>query len=181
MPKAKKLAFRILEEADVPVDTLVDDPLNANVHTEENLAAIQASIETFGQVERLVVRKKDKMVFAGNGRTAVLRRMGTKRARVQYVDGPDELCRAYAIASNQTTRMSRFDDEILLTTLQDIQAHDTSGLLAATGFTLEDLGDLEAQLNDEHDQQAAALPNSEASMTVKCPKCAHSFRVGGKK
>lgn len=169
-PKTK---FRILQEADVPVDKLSPDPENANLHDEENLAAITASIKQFGQVERLVVRKSTRRVYAGNGRLDVLMRLGIPLARVQYVEGTDAECRAYAIAANQTARMSRFDLDVLVPQLESLQEE---GLLEAAAYQAEDL---EALLEDlKPSKPASKEPGGKASLTVECPQCHLQFKVG---
>ena len=41
----------------VPLDSLHTDPANARAHGDENMAAIAASLQRFGQAEPLVVQK----------------------------------------------------------------------------------------------------------------------------
>ncbi|MCA1819657.1 MAG: hypothetical protein ABR562_05545 [Thermoplasmatota archaeon] len=175
----KPQGFRILEEAEVGVGRLVDDPQNANLHPAENLDAIEASLKRFGQPERLIVRKSDRVVFSGNGRLLVLRRLGWKKARVQYVEGPDPECRAYAVSANQTTRMSKWDQEALLVNLKEIQGADSTGLIDATGFTLEDITDMQAHVEDVH-KEKAGLPRGKGGSTATCPQCGQTFQLGEK-
>lgn len=170
--------FQVLDEATVPVGELVDDPSNVNVHDEDNLAAIQASFQAFGQVERIVVRKSTNTVYAGNGRLEVARRMNLETLRVQYVEGTETQCRAYAISSNRTTRMSRFDDRKLLDALQDIQAEDTTPLLAASGFDLQNLQDLTAELQDKAAAKGKGLKRGSGGSLAVCPDCGKEFRLG---
>lgn len=178
-PKKPATKFQILEEATVPLPELTDDPDNLNLHDEENLAAITASLEAFGQPERLIVRKKTGVVYAGNGRLECMRRLGWDDARIQYVEGTADQCRAYAIASNRTPRMSRFDEPRLLDALKEIRDADLSGLLAATGFNADDVADMERHLEEDTQRLKATMPRGEGGTLAKCPNCKTTFRVGG--
>ncbi len=177
-----KTTFKILEEADVPVPELVEDPRNANRHNAENLAAIEASLKAFGQPERLVTRKSDRVVFSGNGRLTCMRKLGWKTARIQFVQGTDQQCRAYALAANQTTRLSKFDPTELFNQLEEIHQADLTGLFDATGFSLEDLEDMR-HLHDEEMNKIASkgMPAGEGGNLAVCPKCHNEFRIGGTK
>lgn len=174
---AKRAKFRILAEAEVPLDKLHEDPENANLHDEENLAALAASLKRFKQPERLIVRKSDGLVWAGNGRLEALRRLGWKTARVQYIEGSNAECRAYAIAANQTPRMSRFDFDVLVPQLEDLQEH---GGLEGTGYDKEGLDALLEELEPPTKENPGGTDGSSAKLTVTCPKCSHEFKVGGK-
>lgn len=169
--------MKILEETNASLKTLKPDPRNANSHGEENLAAIEASLKRFGQIERLVVRKKDRIVFAGNGRLEVLRRLKHKTVRVQYVDGTDAECRAYAVASNNTTRLSKWDDAALLENLKEIREEDLSGLIDSTGFTLDDITDLETSLQAKGGK-VDKLPRGKGGSMATCPNCNTTFKLG---
>ena len=56
---------RDLKVTKVPVGQLVSDPANARKHSKRNLDAIAASLEKFGQVRPILVRRGK--VIAGNG------------------------------------------------------------------------------------------------------------------
>lgn len=173
------MAFEILHEAGVALGKLQPDPHNVNVHDERNLEAITESLKRFGQPERLIVRKSDGITFSGNGRLEAMNRLGWPKARVQYVEGTDDECRAYAVAANRTARLSRFDDEELAELLGELKASDP-GLAMAAGFNEAELAKLTASLQDEPE---ATMPDLEASVStpaVSCPSCGHTFRVGGK-
>lgn len=160
----------------VPIKDLKDDPGNVNTHDSANLDAIQASMVQFGQVEPLVVRKTDMVVFAGNGRLTVLRRMNVRTARVQFIDGTDESCRAYAIAANRTTRLSKFDDVKLGEQLVDLREVDVDLMLAA-GFTAKDLDLLlkDTGLDGGNGIGEPKRVPVKIQVTQTCPECKHSW------
>lgn len=55
-----------LESLLVPIAGLVADPKNSRRHPARNLAAIQTSIEQFGQTKPIVLAADGRMVLAGN-------------------------------------------------------------------------------------------------------------------
>ncbi len=60
----------------VPLDSLTLDPANARTHPENNLEAIVASLQRFGQAEPLVVQAGTRRVIGGNGRLVAMRKLG---------------------------------------------------------------------------------------------------------
>lgn len=178
--KPASQAFQLLDEAEVPVEQLVDDPENANYHDEDNLAQVATSLETFGQPIRLIVRKSDSVVFDGNGRLEAMRRLGWGQARVQYVEGSDMMCRAFAIAAQDTARTSRFDQDMLAGQLARLAKE---GLLQATTYTQDRLDDLLASLEkpDPPKDGGDNIPQGAGGALATCPKCKTEFRIGGDK
>lgn len=176
--EARSGSLEVLDEETVDLGTLLDDPNNVNVHDERNLEAITASIKRFGQVKRLVARKSDRVVFAGNGVTEVLRRLGRPKAHIQWVEGTDDECRAFAVADNRTNRLSRFDDARLAELLQDLHGNDP-GLRSAAGYNDEELARL------LRDQEKAPPKDGERKgamgLQATCPKCGHTFPLGSEK
>lgn len=173
------MPFEILDEKNVALADLVEDPKNVNIHPERNLEAIAASLRRWGQPERLIVRKSDGIVFSGNGRLEAMRRLNLPKARVQYVEGSDDECRGYAVAANRTARLSEFNEEELGELLQELKAKDPT-LLAAAGFNDAELAAIVAETED--DGKEAPEPDldvSKSSPAVVCPQCHHTFRVGG--
>jgi hypothetical protein len=107
------------------------DPKNARKHDTLNLAAIQASLEKFGQQKPIVVNKAGH-ILAGNGTFQAAKNLGWTELSVTIV--PDEwdakTQAAYAIADNRTAELATWDNPVLLEALSDLPAD----LLAATGF-----------------------------------------------
>jgi DNA modification methylase len=112
-----------------PVRDLHEDPKNARLHGEENLAAIVASLRAHGQRKPIVV--KDGVVVAGNGTLRAARSLRWEVIACVEYEGPDALARAYAIADNRAAEQATWDPELLATALRDA---DGAGLLEATAF-----------------------------------------------
>lgn len=123
-----------LEKLAVPIAQLRNDPRNARDHDERSLQSILKSLREFGQ-QKPVVALSDGTVIAGNGTLEAARRLGwTRIAAVRFAD--EAKARAYAIADNRTSDLSRFDGGLLAEALSEII--DGVGL-DAVGFTQVEL------------------------------------------
>lgn len=127
----------------VPIGDIHEDPDNANEHGKESIAAIEASLKQFGQIEPLVVRKGTGIVIGGNGRLKAMTKLGYENVVVVEFDGTDAEARALAIALNRTGEFSQWNRERLFEQLSEIK---TSGL-KTPGFTEESLAELAASMN----------------------------------
>lgn len=125
----------------VEVQSLKEDPANVRRHDDRNLAAIQSSIRTFGQVEPLVVQKDSLRVIGGNGRLRVLQRLGVTHVDVVEVDVDDAKAAQLSIALNRTGELAAWDEHRLKQTLEELasQGVDVEGLLH---FTQQDMDNL---------------------------------------
>lgn len=103
----------------LPLDQLREDPLNARVHPERNLAAIEASLRRFGQQKPIVVAK-DGTVVAGNGTLAAARRLGWDSLLCVRTDLPPDEARAFAIADNRTAELAEWDMEVLASSAEEV-------------------------------------------------------------
>lgn len=116
----------------VPVKNLRPDPKNANSHNPQNLAAIKESLEQFGQL-KAIVATADGVVRAGNGTLAAALDMGATEIAVVFI--PKELeARAdeFALADNQSGRLSAWDDKKLKAAIEKIRGR--GGDVLSLGF-----------------------------------------------
>lgn len=129
-----------------PLDELKADPANARRHTEDNLRAIAASLEEFGQQRPAVVRA-DGTVLAGNGMVEAARRLGWHALAVIVApaEWSDDQARAFALADNRTAELAGWDEAALLASLD---ALDGTALLEASGFDATALDDLRAKFEE---------------------------------
>lgn len=114
------------------LDDLHLDPGNARSHPEPNMAAIRASLATFGQVEPLVVHKGTNKVIGGNGRLAAMRELGLAECDVVEFDGSPTQAVALGIALNRSASLAEWNDTALADTLRALQSEDFD--LAAVGY-----------------------------------------------
>lgn len=154
-----------------PLTELIPDPNNARVHGKKNLAAIRASLETYGQVEPLVVQKSTGVVIGGNGRFEAMIELGWSEADIVEVDVDDTRAKALGLALNRTGDLAGWDQQTLDRVLADIAesapTEDIDSLIAACGFTTREL---EKILVSEHERE---VPSPE----VTPPPEVHSLAV----
>jgi len=130
----------------VRLDAIHQDPANARSHPDENLEAIEASLRRFGQAEPLVVQKTTGRVIGGNGRLAVMRKLGWTECDVVELAVDDLTATALGIALNRTAESATWNQDALATLLKELQVQ---GGLDGTGFDEEDLDKLLAELGQE--------------------------------
>lgn len=130
----------------VPLDSIYEDPANARVHGERNLAAIVASLQRFGQAEPLVVNARTGRLVAGHGRLQAMRKLGWREADIVEVDMAEIDATALGIALNRSGELAEWDDSALGRLLEQLRAEDA---LEGVGFELDEVDALLAQLQAE--------------------------------
>ncbi len=114
-------------------------PASANIrmHDERNIKAIAASLKRFGQQKPIIINPAGE-ILAGNAMYLAARRLGWKSITtvVTGLTGPD--AKAFAVADNRTAELAKWNDEALISLLQELRAED-AGLFAATGFDDDDV------------------------------------------
>jgi hypothetical protein len=146
----------------VKCDTLKFDPANARQHSERNLETIQKSLTEFGQRKPIVVWKDT--VIAGNGTLRAALALGWTDIEITRVpdDWSKDQITAYAVADNRTSDLASWDEEVLLDILADLDGYD---LLAASGFTDEEIDDLRA-IVEEAEPDVTHPTNVTDSLTI---------------
>ena len=131
----------------VPIGSLTPDPETARKHSQANLDAIAGSLRQFGQRRPLVVW--GDIIIAGNGTVEAAKSLGWEDIDVTRVpsDWSHDQARAYALADNRTAELANWDGPEVFAALQSLDDE----LLAATGFTPEDMEDLQRVWGDAPD------------------------------
>lgn len=115
----------------VPSDTLKIDPANPRRISEEELEALTRSIDEFGLVDPLIVRRENRMVVGGHQRLLAARRLGLHTVPVVFLDLDKDRARLLNLALNKIG--GEFDTELLGRLLADLA--DASDLdLTLSGF-----------------------------------------------
>jgi DNA modification methylase len=114
-PKPAELAHIApdLRPLAVPIGELVSDPRNARAHGEDNLGAIRASLEKFGQRKPVVVNRRNRQVEAGNGLVEAAGLLGWSHVAVVWVDDDPAAQRGFSLADNRTAELAEWDDACL--------------------------------------------------------------------
>jgi ParB-like chromosome segregation protein Spo0J len=144
-----------MEIESVAIAGLVLDPQNARKHSDANLRAIGASLREFGQRKPIVVTESN-IVIAGNGTVQAALTLGWESINVVRVpaDWSQDRIRAFAVADNRIAELSEWNVAELFDDLSALGVE----LLEATGFTLEDIDDYGALL----EEQTAPVSSSSA-------------------
>lgn len=104
----------------VPIDSVLQDPENARLHSKEQLKYIAASLERFSQQKPIVVGK-DNIIIAGNGtHLAAKEILNWKDILIIRSELNSEEARAYGIADNQISTHSEWDVEALSKHIKDM-------------------------------------------------------------
>ena len=158
----------------IAIADLSQDPANARVHPERNLAAITASLRRFGQQTPIVIDKSN-VVRKGNGTLQAAMAMGWDSIDCIRTELTSSDAIAYAIADNRSSELAEWDDDILAAQLQGLLTDDEA-LLEAAGF---DEGELEKLLGDELDNEPGDntedIDPDSFKMDCTCPKCGFEF------
>lgn len=113
----------------VPIDSLIPDPVNARTHPEKNVKAITASLEAYGQVKPIVVRRETNIIVAGNGTHMVAKALGWTEIAAVFIEMNEIEAIGYGLADNKTAELAQWDFEAvaILDKLLLEAGHETIG------------------------------------------------------
>jgi hypothetical protein len=109
----------------VPIDSIFEDPANANTHGARSIRAIMGSLNRYGQRTPLVVNTGGNIVAKGNGTLEAARRLGWEQIAVVFVEDDPLTHTGYSIADNRTSEFSQWDETALMKLLDQIEAEDS--------------------------------------------------------
>jgi len=148
-----------------PLEDVILDPNNANVHDRRSIDAIKASIAKFGQVEPLILRKSTGILIAGEGRWVAMQELGFAHVEVRPLDVDATTAAMLSLTLNRTAELSHFDFENVAAQLKGFKAdgHDL-GVLGWADFELQPL--LEAKWEPRNPSSGGdANPNGDEDST----------------
>lgn len=108
--------------------------------------AVARSYEKFGQ-RKAIVAKRDGTVIDGNHQLLAAKKLGWTEIAVVFTDDDDLTAKAYALAANRTSDLGTYDNAVLQNLL--VEVSKKAELLLATGFSRDDLADLDALVEEE--------------------------------
>jgi len=157
----------------VKILSLRPDPQNARKHDERNIAAIAKSLAQFGQRRNLVITH-DGVVIAGNGTLEAAKQLGWTELAVDRTpkEWDEATARAYALADNQTSALSEWDDAVLNGALVE---------LAEDGWDITALGFdpiVEPVVPDF--KPTDDVSRLDQKVPKRCPECAFEWHIGAK-
>jgi DNA modification methylase len=154
----------------VPVSRLRPWPQNPRLMPEAEMHKLVRSIETFGLIEPLVVRRSDHLVIGGHQRLDAAKALGMKKVPVVYVELSDAEARALNLALNRIQGewdLPKLGE--LLDELRELPDFDVT----LSGFDGPEIDDLLAEL--EHQQP---LPDFEESFDAEQAMAEAEKRAG---
>ncbi len=102
----------------LPVGDLKPDPFNPRRISDEELEALTRSIQQFGLVDPIIVRRTDLTVIGGHQRLVAARRLGYDAVPLVLVDLSQEQARLLNLALNKIA--GTWDQELLARLLKDL-------------------------------------------------------------
>lgn len=160
----------------LPIDSLNEDPRNANAHNERSQATLSESFKRFGQRKPIVVRRTGMIVEAGNGTLAALRAAGWTHIACVLCDDDEQTATAYALIDNQAARLSRWDPDALRDRLDELtsQQYDVQALgwkadeivTILAGKAEQLVASLESASADEKESRVEGVPVQQDASTA---------------
>jgi len=157
----------------IPLNELNLDPANALQHDEEDLPQTRASLREFGQREPIIVNRNTMTIENGNGRWLCAKDLGWSHIAAVLVDDDNITAVRYAIATNATGRLAKWDWGVLLRLhdglpedKQSIPGLTADLLLEAREMLLSDDDDAEGDETDA--DRAASL--AKLGITIEDPR-----------
>jgi hypothetical protein len=144
--QVKKLACMNLVEM-WPIDRLKPNPLNARIHSDEQVAQLANSISTLDMM-RPILADENEVVLAGHGLLLAMRHLGWREVPVLPVSHLTEAQKEiFGLADNQLGLISSWDEEKLQLTLEGLEKELVD--LNVIGFSPQELDRLLADLAPE--------------------------------
>jgi DNA modification methylase len=151
-----------------PTTSLTADERNPRTHNKAHIAALARSITAFGFNVPLLIDESGTLI-AGHGRLAAAKKLNLREVPTILLEHLSvEQKRAFMIADNRLTDLSRWDEQILGETLRDLSLADLSFELDVIGFSVGEI-DLRIEGLTDPDRNAAEdeLPQLQAEAVTK--------------
>jgi DNA modification methylase len=110
-----------------------------------DVPSIVKSIETNGWFGTIVAQRSTGHVLAGNHRLLAAKEIGIEQVPVYWADVDDDTARRILLTDNRTSDLATYDDMALAEILSGVA--DTDIGLIGTGYDVDDLADILAQLD----------------------------------
>lgn len=97
----------------VLISTLKSDPENARLHPERNMLSIEDSLNVYGQMSPVTVRKQNMTVMKGNGTMTAAKNLGWTKIAASIIPMTDVEAAGYGIADNRTAEFATWNFEVV--------------------------------------------------------------------
>tara|TARA_B100000963_G_scaffold273400_1_gene241588 strand:- start:4129 stop:4695 length:567 start_codon:yes stop_codon:yes gene_type:complete len=147
------------------IETLIPYARNSRTHSDEQITQIAASIKEWGFTNPILVDSQNEII-AGHGRLLAAKKLNLKDVPcIQADDWTDAQKQAYVIADNKLALNAGWDEELLKIEFKELT--DLNFDVELTGFSLEELGTLFDERNDDKLPEQEQL-NSTFEVAVEC-------------
>jgi DNA modification methylase len=120
----------------VDIDRLQPNPANPRIMPRQEMQALEHSVDHFGLVDPIIVRRQDISVIGGHQRIAAARSLGLTQVPVIFVDVSEEEAKVLSLALNKIS--GAWDEHKLAELLRELDG--LAGLdLSVAGFDDEDI------------------------------------------
>lgn len=131
----------------ISLDSLKPYERNAKKHTAEQIKQIKESITKFGNNDPIAIWGDENIIIEGHGRYVALRELGYEECECIRLDHlTEEERKAYTLAHNKLTMNTDFDDDLLLSELDELRDFFD---MSAFGFFDDEEDEEEAEEEEE--------------------------------
>lgn len=133
----------------VDIDSVKQWKDNPMGHGNKDVDMLSKILASHGQRSPIIVWRKNRTIYKGNGTHQAMKKLGMKKIKVQFEDFPSEAAaKAYGIADNKASELSDWDADVLVSILssEEMKAMDIPPVL---GFTDSELRGLNFQADEE--------------------------------
>jgi hypothetical protein len=124
-----------------PIEKIVPNPKNANVHSEEQLERLSKLVDFQGFRVPLIVSNRTGFLVAGHGRLEMAKRNNIKELPVIYQDFESEAQEyAFLISDNEIARWAELDKKSVYDNLAELSELNIE-MLGIEEFELGEIGD----------------------------------------
>jgi|10_taG_2_1085330.scaffolds.fasta_scaffold03000_10 hypothetical protein len=129
----------------LPLDELVENPRNPNLHTEDQIDRIAAAIRWQGWRAPITISNQSGFIVAGHGRFHAAKRLKAKTVPVAFQDFESDAQEwAHMIADNRLSDLSAFDNSKLKELISEMDTGEIE--LEHTGYSTRELEGLMTQI-----------------------------------
>lgn len=153
----------------VPIETIIPNPKNRNIHPPGQIERLAKIIEFSGFREPLIISNRSGFLIAGHGRLQAAKLIGMKEVPVIRQDFDSEAIEyQHMIADNEIARWAKLDTEGIKADLVELDLEFNVDFLG-----LESIEFLKTDFLDEKDSEKEITEEEvkKSSKIINCPNC----------
>jgi ParB-like chromosome segregation protein Spo0J len=148
----------------VPIGSIVGNPKNDRVHTQDQIDLLVRSIQKFGQPRPILVRQANRMMIAGHGVCEAMKQAGRTEIDVLFWDVDQKTADAYLVADNRFGELSYSDLDRRRALLAELEGED----YGAIGFLPDEVENILSAEQEEIEVQEIETGQVEDKFWLTC-------------